>query len=284
MPELEKKKKDLLEKRSLYKPIDKLEILEHRRRYEEAVRSKTDAKKQERDKAAADWAVKGDPGKYKSKFLEDIVERELHEKEEKDKEDDNKRRRMEKMGNYAKFVKEMHWPKVSEEKKIKLEVLKENLKHPVRQPRAPASSHNRLIDNVGVRPPEKSHMSDDGVEANKRKLNWPTRPSVQKPPPEKRAAPSVDWLKEQRLKREEEAKQGMKQRAKDWERHLADQKLSEKERYELIKEKAKAIEADAKRRERILAVKSTSNVDDTVEVNDMLIDAIKAKLSILDDI
>ena len=109
-----------------------MEILEHRRRYEEAVRSKTDAKKQERDKAAADWAVKGDAGKYKSKFLEDIVERELHEKEEKDKEDDNKRRRMEKMGNYAKFVKEMHWPKVSEEKKAKLEILKENLKHPVR--------------------------------------------------------------------------------------------------------------------------------------------------------
>ena len=52
----------------------------------------------------------------------------------------------------------------------------------------------------------------------------------------------------------------------------------------MIKEKAKAIETDAKRRERILAVKSTSNVDDTVEVNDMLIDAIKAKLSILDEI
>ena len=63
-------------------------------------------------------------------------------------------------------------------------------------------------------------MSDDGVDLTKRKLNWPTRPSVQKPPQEKRTAPSVDWLKDQRLKREEEAKQGMKRRANDWERHL----------------------------------------------------------------
>ena len=65
---------------------------------------------------------------------------------------------------------------------------------------------------------------------------------------------------------------------------MQDQKLSEKEKYEMIKEKAKAIEEDAKRREKILAVRSQNSVDDTIEVNDMLIDAIKAKLSILDDI
>ena len=65
---------------------------------------------------------------------------------------------------------------------------------------------------------------------------------------------------------------------------MQDEKLSEKEKYEMIKEKAKAIEEDAKRREKILAVRSQNSVDDTIEVNDMLIDAIKAKLSILDDI
>ena len=37
---------------------------------------------------------------------------------------------------------------------------------------------------------------------------------------------------------------------------MQDQKLSEKEKYEMIKEKAKAIEEDAKRREKILAVRS----------------------------
>ena len=196
MPELEKKKKELMEKRNFYKPIDKIEIMEHQRRYEEAVRSKTDAKKLERDKATADWAVKGDPAKHKSKFLEDIVERELHDKEERDKEDDEKRRRMEKMGNYAKFVKEMHWPKVSEEKKIKLEILKENLKHPVRQPRAPASSHTRKVEQVSARAPDRGHLSeDDGGGPKKRKLNWPTRPRIPKPE-EKKPPQSVDWLKD----------------------------------------------------------------------------------------
>ena len=134
-----------------------------------------------------------------------------------------------------------------------------------------------------MRAPDRGHVSDDGGGEKKRKLNWPTRPRIPKPE-DKKPPQSVDWLKDQRLKREEEQKQGQRRRANDWERHLQDQKLSEKEKYEMIKEKAKAIEEDAKRREKILAVRSQNSVDDTIEVNDMLIDAIKAKLSILDDI
>lgn len=41
----------------------------------------------------------------------------------------------EKKQSYAKYVKEIHWPEVSMIKQEELEVMKQNLKHPVRQPR-----------------------------------------------------------------------------------------------------------------------------------------------------
>jgi hypothetical protein len=37
--------------------------------------------------------------------------------------------------SYAKYVKEIHWPEVSQKKQEELEHLKLNLKHPVRKPR-----------------------------------------------------------------------------------------------------------------------------------------------------
>lgn len=40
---------------------------------------------------------------------------------------------IDKVGSYAKYVKEMYWPQVSEFKKNELEHIKENLKHPVRR-------------------------------------------------------------------------------------------------------------------------------------------------------
>jgi hypothetical protein len=39
---------------------------------------------------------------------------------------EEKKKLIDKVGNYAKYVKEMYWPKVSEAKKTELEMLKEN--------------------------------------------------------------------------------------------------------------------------------------------------------------
>ena len=38
--------------------------------------------------------------------------------------------------SYAKYVKEIHWPEVSNKKQEELEHIKASLKHPVRQPRS----------------------------------------------------------------------------------------------------------------------------------------------------
>lgn len=94
--------------------------------------------------------------------------------------------------------------------------------------------------------------------------------------------------------------------------HLNNKKLSKKEKCEKIKEKARELEEMALRKEQILNVRGGTygdnysktngthhqsnynnmmsnsrddkNIEETLEVNEMLIDAIKAKLAILDNI
>lgn len=86
-----------------------------------------------------------------------------------------------------------------------------------------------------------------------------------------------------------------------WLKNLSNKKLSKKEKFIKIKEKAREIEELALRKEQLLNLKNDpltnsknkntysnlkdeKNIEDTLEVNEMLIDAIKAKLAILDDI
>ncbi len=93
----------------------------------------------------------------------------------------------------------------------------------------------------------------------------------------------------------------------EWVVHLNNKKLSKKEKFIKIKEKAREIEEMALRKEQLLNVKShdalkgigglitrdsimpsitknEKNIEETLEVNNMLVDAIKAKLAILDNI
>lgn len=70
---------------------------------------------------------------YKSKFYEDILLNEKEQKELMAKERQEKKKLQEKVGSYAKYVKEMYWPQVSENKRNELVIMKENLRHPVRR-------------------------------------------------------------------------------------------------------------------------------------------------------
>ena len=58
-----------------------------------------------------------------------------------------------------------------------------------------------------------------------------------------------------------------------------------REKYERVSEKVRKLEGEAKRKEQLLIVQRRNNdVDETNEVTDMLVDAIKAKLAILEGI
>lgn len=44
---------------------------------------------------------------------------------------EEKKKALEKVGNYAKYVKEMYWPKINEKKRMELIAIKEGLRTPM---------------------------------------------------------------------------------------------------------------------------------------------------------
>jgi hypothetical protein len=113
-------------------------------------------------------------------------------------------------------VKEMHWPKISEKKRQELEQLKATLKtSPLRTKKSPksivgsepiglgrdeVSTRNKYMRASSDHDADKSHMT-------RRNIVWPENPLKPKPK-EHREGKIIDWLKEQRIKNEEDRKNG----------------------------------------------------------------------------
>lgn len=101
---------------------------------------------------------------------------------------------------------------------------------------------------------------------------------------------TVDYLKDQRIKRELEGTDKRKEiEEKIWDRYLKDQTLSEYQRLEQIKMRAQLLEEKAKLDEKILRNdrrkgEPNDNVEKTLQVNELYLGAIQAKLKILDQI
>lgn len=67
---------------------------------------------------------KYDDGKFKTKFLEKFLHNEKVKQLEEEQRKSEKYENVTKAQKYAKFVKEMHWPKVSKLKRQEIEALK----------------------------------------------------------------------------------------------------------------------------------------------------------------
>ena len=108
---------------------------------------------------------------------------------------------------YDKYVKEMHWPKISEKKKLELEQLKLSLKTPVLKKKSPRSimGHNSYKDNdedhstYGIMGHHRAASENQNSTNAYRPAKWPENPLKPKPK-EKKEGIIVDWLREQRAK------------------------------------------------------------------------------------
>ena len=111
MPSLERKKEELRKKREYFQPIRRKDLLEHERIYEQRLQMKLREKREKREKWYKDIGYGDyDPTKYHSKYLSSA------EQEEKVYTPDpmiGVIEQLDKQKNYAKFVKEMHKPKIS---------------------------------------------------------------------------------------------------------------------------------------------------------------------------
>lgn len=68
-----------------------------------------------------------DTSKFKTKFTESVLDEEALRAEERDKMKEDKQRIQEKRDIYDKYVKEMHWPKVSEKKRQEMISIKTSI-------------------------------------------------------------------------------------------------------------------------------------------------------------
>lgn len=108
--------------------------------------------------------------------------------------------------------------------------------------------------------------------------------------PPKREIKQIDYLKEMKMRhynpddpQELEDYENTRALQKTWKQDIKGD-LSQQEKYELIKDRARQLEDMAMRKEKILKVTHGGTIKDSDQINDMIFESIRAKLSILEEI
>jgi hypothetical protein len=195
---------------------------------------------------------------------------EKHLVESKRVANDEIKNKHDKMSNYAKIVKEMHWPEVSDKKKRELEDL---------------MLHNENSNKPHFKSPatKSRYNSSDSQDREKilHKPNWKkfTNPMIPKAEV-KRLPVKIDWLADRRQKKNDEDKHSS-HNSRLLKSIVEDENLDESSRAQLLKAKMRVLEENANRKEQFNRIQGNT-MEGTVEVNEMLIEAIESKLSLLD--
>jgi len=278
MPELEKKKNELKKKREFHKPIDHRELDDFQKKYEENYKLKIEEKRQEREKWYNDIGQgQYDPTKFKTKVYEKVLEEEKDTEELKVRQAGDRKNKAEKMNNYSRIVKEMHWPEVSAKKQREIKNIKSLINQRNQRRSAPPNKRNSF-----ARHSENGITSDVDSIAKAKKPSWKFHNPMIPKPKQKKEPVIVDYLQELRVKRQEDDHQSKHTTGLDWD-SIKDKKIDDKTKIELLKARTKLIEENAQRKEQMNRANG-STIEDNVDINDMLIDAIEMKLSILDNI
>lgn len=98
---------------------------------------------------------------------------------------------------------------------------------------------------------------------------------------------SQDYLQGLRNKRADDEKKGIKRKMiddREWDKFLKDDTLNEYQRLEQIKMKARMMEQRAEMNEKLMRHNGldSQDVEKTIAVNDLYLEAIQAKLRLLD--
>jgi hypothetical protein len=285
MPNLEQKKKALASIRDLHRPIRIDEIRDHKKKIDEIIDQKR--REHEENMPKDDFSYK----KYETNWIQMVKENDMQKKEVDQQKEGEKRELYEKMKSYGDMVKEMHWPSVSKKKALEMQLLKQSLKHPIRNSLngsalgSHAGGNRRSAESLmGSKPGFASDKEEEHSQTIKRrKIIWKENPMVPKPKPPKEVH-VVDWLQERRKVREENENEGRTNSPLGtWKKEIQDSNLTQQEKYEIIREKTKQLEEDAHRKEKMITVAQSGTIQDRDKINDMIFESIKAKLNILEE-
>lgn len=278
MPSLEQQKAELAKKRIQYQPINSEEIKEHSRRHEELRKEQEYKRKKELEQRNLEAQVNMVSNNLHSKFTAAILEEERLKREEKARQDQERRGNLQKKQQYAKLVKEMFPPIINEGKKFEFENKKRSHKA-IRT--ALSGNHSRDGSMVAIKNRPGDYKSDIG-EGKITKRVWKENKLVKKPEPKKEIK-VVDYLLERRNINKDKQNR-IEPIEIDLQREVYDEEIDE-DKVKKIKAKAEKLERMAQKQERMMGlgkVDSFKNLQAGDQVNDMMINSIKAKLALLD--
>lgn len=135
-------------------------------------------------------------------------------------------------------------------------------------------------------PTDKGISTDTTSQIVKRKLHTDIKPLDEKrysyhpTPKDKHPFKKYDYLTDERLKKEKTDKEHSYS-IDNWHNELMKADLTEAERIEFIKMKSAQMEEDMKRKEALMKLSKSTTIDQTRQIDGILIDSIKTKLDLL---
>jgi len=231
----------------------------------------------------------------------EIEEREREQQKIKELQEEEIRRKSEKRRSYAKVVRELHWPKISDKNKKELSerIMKLNIKHTRNGSKAMTSRKSNSIFSYSQTDPSITGPSESKHKMSKTPMKRYYRYRHKKSKQGRnnlisnnftqRVGTTIeekieykDYLKDMRIKREEESinSDNYYNPATDWRSLNKNTKYDERTKLDIIKEKSKNIDRKVYLKEHLLH-NTGSPLDNANEVNRMLMDSIEAKLTIL---
>ena len=264
--------------------VTREEIEEFQRKHKEKELQREIEIEEERKKLREQWkATKDNLPKFESSVMQKVKEEEQKQKEEK--EEFKKKCKMQEIKNYSEVVSKLFLPKIDENiKKEREERIKSlNARNTIQKHKP---KNDFIIKQRQYKPKQikiniKRVHSTEKNDNNRSRSKSATKPRVplEKPP---------DYLTELRIKRKNEERvsntSSDQVRPSKWEKMMKNNNNTLIDNIEMVKMKAAEIEEKAKMKEKLINVNGEVDVKMQENVSGMLIDAIKAKLTILENI
>ena len=297
----EEYKKEILKKREKMREgtVSREEIIEFDRKQKELELKRMVEMEEEKKKLKEQWKQTKDIlPKFESSVMQKLKEEENQMKEQKEFEENKKRAKMKEVKNYSQTVQKLFLPKINENIKREREDRIKNLnaKNNIKKIQRKKNNGRVLLVKPDPNKPKKYKWElklkpDNKAEQNNSIMNHKdNNPNLRSKSANKKHQPLKklpDYLTEMRLEKikNEDRNHNTSQRKYkpyNWDKMLKNGNLAET--VEKIKQKAEHLESQAKMNEKLLNNNNGNDVDLQQKVSNYLIDAIKAKLSILDNL
>ena len=294
-------KKEILKKREKIREgtVTREDILEFDKKQKELELKRIVEMEEEKRKLKEQWKqIKDILPKFEPSVMQKLKEEENQIKEQKEFEENKKRAKMKEVKNYSQTVQKLFLPKINENVRKEREDRIKNLntKNTIKKIQRKKNNGRVLLVKpdpnkpkkykweLKLKPDNKDEQNNSINHLKENNSNLRSKSANKKHKPLKKLPDYLTEMRLEKIKNEDRNHNTSQRKYKpyNWDKMLKNGNLAEN--VEKIKQKAEHLESQAKMNEKLLNTNKGNDVDLQQKVSNYLIDAIKAKLSILDNI